>query len=80
MKADTEPKWTVDYKEHWGWVVQGETWFRCARNEDAVFLCAALNALEKIADYDGESIWLDDRDEAAKDMLDIARKALGREQ
>lgn len=39
-----------------------------------------LKALEKIADYDGESIWMDDRDDAANNMLTIARVALGREE
>ncbi len=34
-------------------------------------------ALEKIAYYDEEPIWQDDRDDAAQNMLDIARQALG---
>ncbi|GEM_PF-3690519 len=34
-------------------------------------------ALEKIANYDQESIWMDDRDDAANNMLSIARVALG---
>lgn len=34
-------------------------------------------ALEKIANYDQESIWYDSRDDAADNMLSIARKALG---
>ena len=34
-------------------------------------------ALEKIASYDGESIWMDSRDDAANNMLSIARVALG---
>ena len=33
-------------------------------------------ALQKIADYDKESIWDDDRDDAAYQILDIARQAL----
>ena len=37
-------------------------------------------ALQKIANYDRESIWNDDRDDAAYDMLNIARKALGLEE
>lgn len=37
-------------------------------------------ALEKIANYDGESIWNDDRDDAANNMLSIARVALGWEE
>lgn len=37
-------------------------------------------ALEKIANYDGESIWMDNRDDAANNMLHIARVALGREE
>ena len=38
------------------------------------------SALEKIAHYDEESIWNDDRDDAADDMLSIARQALGLEE
>jgi hypothetical protein len=34
-------------------------------------------ALEKIANYDQESIWSDSRDDAADNMLAIAREALG---
>lgn len=37
-------------------------------------------ALEKIANYDGESIWADSRDDAANNMLSIARVALGWEE
>jgi len=37
-------------------------------------------ALEKIATYDGESIWADSRDDAADNMLSIARTALGWEE
>ncbi len=37
-------------------------------------------ALEKIANYDGESIWMDSRDDAADNMLSIARVALGWEE
>lgn len=37
-------------------------------------------ALEKIADFDGESIWNDDRDDAANAMLSVAREALGRKE
>lgn len=33
-------------------------------------------ALKSIASYDEESIWMDDRDDAADDMLSIARNAL----
>lgn len=33
-------------------------------------------ALKKISEYDGESIWNDDRDDAADDMLIIAQEAL----
>lgn len=33
--------------------------------------------LQKIATYDEEPIWDDDRDDAANDMLRIAREALG---
>lgn len=33
-------------------------------------------ALKIIAEYDGESIWNDDRDDAANAMLDIAREAI----
>lgn len=36
-------------------------------------------ALEKIAHFDEESIWMDDRDDAAYAMLSVARKALGLE-
>lgn len=36
-------------------------------------------ALEKIATYDEESIWMDSRDDAADTMLYIARQALGLE-
>lgn len=34
------------------------------------------DALTRIARYDRESIWRDDRDDAADDMLEIARLAL----
>ena len=34
-------------------------------------------ALERIAHYDEESIWMDDRDDAAHAILAIARVALG---
>jgi hypothetical protein len=34
-------------------------------------------ALNKIARYDEESIWMDDRDDAAYGMLAVARVALG---
>jgi hypothetical protein len=34
-------------------------------------------ALEKIANYDSEPIWADSRDDAANNMLSIARVALG---
>lgn len=34
-------------------------------------------ALIQISNYDEQSIWTDDRDDAADDMLEIARKALG---
>lgn len=37
-------------------------------------------ALEKIARYDDEPIWFDDRDDAADGMLHIARAALGEEE
>ncbi len=37
-------------------------------------------ALEKIATYDRESIWMDSRDDAADNMLSIARVALGWEE
>jgi hypothetical protein len=37
-------------------------------------------ALEKIAHYDEESIWMDSRDDSANDMLSIARVALGLEE
>ncbi len=37
-------------------------------------------ALEEIAYYDEESIWQDDRDDAADNMLSIARQALGIEE
>lgn len=37
-------------------------------------------ALEKIAQFDEESIWMDDRDDAANEMLSIARVALGLEE
>lgn len=37
-------------------------------------------ALEKIAHYDEESIWMDSRDDAADNMLSIARVALGWEE
>ena len=37
-------------------------------------------ALEKIARFDEESIWADDRDDAANEMLSIARVALGLEE
>ena len=33
-------------------------------------------ALTKIANYDGESIWMDDRDDAAYGMLEVAKAAL----
>jgi hypothetical protein len=46
---------------------------------DAEQLEKFRKALERIADYDGESIWMDSRDDAADDMLSIARVALGRE-
>lgn len=35
--------------------------------------------MSRIARYDQESIWRDDRDDAARDMLRIARVALGEE-
>lgn len=41
--------------------------------KDAVKLKTALNT---IATYDSESIWMDDRDDAANAMLDVAREAL----
>jgi hypothetical protein len=34
-------------------------------------------ALKEIAEYDEQSIWNDDRDDAADGMLSVARKALG---
>lgn len=37
-------------------------------------------ALTEIADYDGESIWQDSREDAANGMLSVARQALGREE
>ncbi len=37
-------------------------------------------ALEEIAHYDEEPIWMDSRDDAANNMLSIARKALGLEE
>jgi hypothetical protein len=37
-------------------------------------------ALQKIAQYDDYPIWYDDRDEAADNMMYIARKALGMEE
>jgi len=37
-------------------------------------------ALEKIANYDDESIWMDSRDDAVDMMLSIARQALGWEE
>lgn len=37
-------------------------------------------ALFKIANYDEEPIWFDDRDDAANDMLRIARVSLGLEE
>jgi hypothetical protein len=46
---------------------------------DAEQLETYRKALEKIAGYDCESIWMDSRDDAADDMLSIARVALGRE-
>lgn len=39
----------------------------------------ANEALTKIANYDGESIWMDDRDDAANDMLRIAQRAIERQ-
>lgn len=36
-------------------------------------------ALKAIAEYDEQPIWMDDRDDAANDMLRIARKELGLE-
>lgn len=36
-------------------------------------------AIQIIANYDNESIWFDDRDDAADNMLEIARKACGNE-
>jgi hypothetical protein len=38
------------------------------------------DALEQVARYDDQSIWSDDRDDAADDMLSIAREALGEEE
>ena len=37
---------------------------------------AMKRALEKISEFDGESIWGDDRDDAAQLMMDIAEDAL----
>ena len=37
------------------------------------------SALEKIAKYDEEPIWMDSRDDAADMMLSVARAALGME-
>lgn len=36
-----------------------------------------VKALQTIAQYDKESIWSDDRDDAADGMLSVAREALG---
>jgi hypothetical protein len=47
---------------------------------DAEQLEKFRKALERIADYDCESIWMDSRDDAADDMLSIARVALGLEE
>jgi len=37
-----------------------------------------VKALEKIASYDDEPIWNDDRDDAANEMLELAREALSK--
>ena len=39
-------------------------------------LKAKQKALEEIAHYDEQSIWMDDRDDASDAMLDVARQAL----
>lgn len=36
----------------------------------------ALAALKEIAEYDQQSIWMDDRDDAANGMLNVAREAI----
>lgn len=78
MNPNTEPNFIVKTHSH----IQNEKEKLLAfEREDAMRLRleSALSALNEIADYDQQSIWSDDRDDAANDMLRIARKAIGRE-
>lgn len=40
---------------------------------------AIIKALKKLSEFDGESIWEDDRDDAARCMIRIAKDALNGE-
>ena len=57
-----EPEWAANQIRH--------------RDKLETELAAARAALETIAKYDDESIWDDDRDDAANAMLWVARDAL----
>jgi hypothetical protein len=61
--VNNEPEWAANQIRH--------------RDKLETELAAARAALETIARYDEESIWDDDRDDAANAMLYVAREALG---
>lgn len=61
-------------------LIQDHTGTKCALAIEQTKVGDLTDALKKIANYDDEPIWSDDRDEAADAMLRIARLALGDEE